>query len=138
MITKLRIRNFKGWKDTGELRLAPITVLFGGNSSGKSSIGQFLMMLKQTTESNDRVAGLQLGGSQRSIVDMGTWEDMVYGHQSEAALSFSLEWELPQQIRVNDPVKDLDVSGSHLALESTIGLMSKNGAGSVRCKDFRY
>lgn len=138
MITKLRIRNFKGWKDTGDLQLAPITVLFGGNSSGKSSIGQFLMMLKQTTESNDRAAGLQLGGGQRSIVDMGTWEDMVYGHQAAADLSFNLEWELPQPLHVNDPVKDRDVSGSRLELESTIGLTSKNGTGSVRCKEFRY
>ena len=38
----------KGWKDTGMFDLAPITVLFGSNSSGKSSIGQFLVMLKQT------------------------------------------------------------------------------------------
>jgi predicted ATPase len=138
MITTLRIRNFKGWKDTGELQFAPITVIFGGNSSGKSSIGQFLMMLKQTTESNDRIAGLQLGGGQRSIVDMGTWEDMVHGHQAAADLSFNLEWELPQPIHVNDPIKDKDVVGTRLSLESWIGLTSKDGAGSVRCKEFRY
>jgi predicted ATPase len=140
MITKLRIQNFKGWKDTGELRLAPITVLFGGNSSGKSSVGQFLMMLKQTTESNDRAAGLQLGGGQRSIVDMGTWEDMVYGHQAAADLSFHLEWELPQQIRINDPIKDRDVTGCVLSLESQIGQIEAKGnsAGFIRCKEFRY
>ena len=46
MITQLQIKNFKGWKDTGPLRLAPITVFFGTNSSGKSSLGQLLMMLE--------------------------------------------------------------------------------------------
>jgi hypothetical protein len=30
--------------------MAPICLSFGANSSGKSSIGQFLMMLKQTVE----------------------------------------------------------------------------------------
>lgn len=100
MITHLRIQNFKGWKDTSPLKLAPISVFFGTNSSGKSSIGQFLMTLKQTTESSDRAAGLQLGGGQRSIVDMGTWEDMVHGHKSGTALSFELGWDLPQEVRI--------------------------------------
>ncbi len=140
MITKLRIQNFKGWKDTGELPLAPITVLFGGNSSGKSSIGQFLMMLKQTTESNDRTSGLQLGGSQRSIVDMGTWEDMVYGHKSATDLSFELQWNLPHPIVVNDPIKERNVSGKSLSLASQIGQIEAKGSGAslIRCKEFCY
>ena len=56
MLTNLRIKNFKAWKDTGEVRLAPITVFFGGNSAGKSSLLQFLLMLRQTVESPDRSA----------------------------------------------------------------------------------
>jgi predicted ATPase len=47
MLKSLRIKNFKAWKDTGEIRLAPITVFFGGNSAGKTSLLQFLLMLKQ-------------------------------------------------------------------------------------------
>lgn len=56
MIKNLRIQNFKGWKDTGVIHMSPLTVFFGENSSGKSSIGQFLMMLKQSVESSDRKA----------------------------------------------------------------------------------
>ena len=63
MLKSLRIQNFKGWKDTGKIELAPITVLFGGNSSGKSSIGQFLVMLKQTVQQSDRKMVLMLNGS---------------------------------------------------------------------------
>lgn len=140
MLQRIRIQNFKGWKDTGDLPLAPITVLFGGNSSGKSSIGQFLMMLKQTTESNDRTAGLQLGGSQRSIVDMGTWSDMVYGHKQDSELSFSLQWNLPRALHINDPIRDRNVSGDTLSLESVIHQTASKGtsSGMVRCKEFRY
>ena len=50
MLSQLRIKNFKGWQDTRPIRMAPIPLFFGTNSSGKSSIGQFLMMLKQTVE----------------------------------------------------------------------------------------
>lgn len=46
MITSLQFRNFKSWRDTGEIRLAPITALFGTNSSGKTSLLQTLLMLK--------------------------------------------------------------------------------------------
>ncbi len=139
MITNLRIQNFKGWEDTGELRLAPITVLFGGNSSGKSSIGQFLMMLKQTTESSDRTAGLQLGGDRRSIVDMGTWDDMVHAHRSAAELSFDLGWTLPEPLALCDPIEDREVRGDHLSLAARIGQTpSGEGAGFVRCRGFRY
>lgn len=54
MINSLRIKNFKGWKDTGKIEFAPITLFMGSNSSGKSSIGQFLMLLKQSSTSADR------------------------------------------------------------------------------------
>ena len=50
MITELRAQNFKSWKDTSKLRFAPITGFFGANSSGKTSILQVLLMLKQTVE----------------------------------------------------------------------------------------
>ncbi|MFN5238780.1 MAG: AAA family ATPase, partial [Bacteroidota bacterium] len=53
MLTELRIDNFKSWKSTGPIRLAPLTVFCGTNSSGKSSIAQFILMLKQTVESYD-------------------------------------------------------------------------------------
>ena len=39
MLTHLHIKNFKAWKDTGPIRLAPLTVIFGANSAGKSSLG---------------------------------------------------------------------------------------------------
>lgn len=140
MIEKLRIQNFKGWKDTGDLSLAPITVLFGGNSSGKSSIGQFLMMLKQTTESNDRSAGLQLGGTQRSIVDMGAWEDMIYGHIVSAKLAFEVQWTLPELLRIHNPLNDRKITGNKLRIESRIAKVEGKGShtGHVRCLDFKY
>ena len=50
MITELTARNFKSWEDTGRLQFAPLTGLFGANSSGKTSILQVLLMLKQTVE----------------------------------------------------------------------------------------
>ena len=82
MLRKLHIQNFKGWKDTGMIDLAPITVLFGSNSSGKSSIGQFLVMLKQTVRQSDRKTVLLLNGES---VDLGSVSDIFYDHNLEEA-----------------------------------------------------
>jgi AAA15 family ATPase/GTPase len=60
MLTSLRIQNFKAWQDTGPVRLAPLTVIFGANSAGKSSLGHLLLALKQTALSTDRRRALHL------------------------------------------------------------------------------
>ena len=89
MITRLRAENFKSWRDTGDLRLAPLTGLFGTNSSGKSSILQILLMLGQTAESLDRNTVLDLGGDS-SLVRLGSFNDMIHQHSNEASLKISL------------------------------------------------
>ncbi len=43
MITKLSIKNFRGIKE-GEIELAPLTILLGGNNSGKSTILEALFL----------------------------------------------------------------------------------------------
>ncbi|MHC1610061.1 MAG: AAA family ATPase [Candidatus Methanospirareceae archaeon] len=43
MITKLRLKNFRGIKE-GELELAPLTILLGGNNSAKSTILEALFL----------------------------------------------------------------------------------------------
>ena len=102
MITLLRAENFKSWRDTRELPLAPLTGLFGPNSSGKTSILQILLMLKQTVESPDRKRVLHTG-DRRSLVDLGTFFGLIYGHQSELPLRLSFSWELPKSLVINDP-----------------------------------
>ena len=55
MITELSAQNFKSWQDTDKLQFAPLTGFFGANNSGKTSILQLLLLLKQTTESPLRI-----------------------------------------------------------------------------------
>ncbi|MBE0516325.1 MAG: AAA family ATPase [Methanophagales archaeon] len=43
MITKLQLKNFRGIKE-GEIELAPLTILLGGNNSGKSTILEALFL----------------------------------------------------------------------------------------------
>ena len=54
MITEYQIANFKAFGSPQTLPIRPITLIFGPNSSGKSSIFQSLLMLKQTIGSCGR------------------------------------------------------------------------------------
>lgn len=74
MLTGLHIRNFKAWKDTGPVELAPLTVLFGSNSSGKSSLLQLPLMLRQTVAAPDRRRVLHAGDAS-TPVSLGAFRD---------------------------------------------------------------
>lgn len=121
MIHKLRIQKFKGWKDTGAIRMAPITLFFGANSSGKSSIGQFLMMLKQTVESPDRKAVFNPGGK-NSAVQLGSYQEMVFHRDAENKIAFEYQWSLPEKLKIKDPVSGQSFSGKELNFEAQVGL----------------
>ena len=91
MFTSLSLENFKSWRSIPEMRLAPITGLFGANSSGKSSILQFFLLLKQTVEATDRATVLEFGND-KTPVNLGSFKDVVFGHDCKH-LSFSIAWK---------------------------------------------
>ncbi|MFN8489266.1 MAG: DUF3696 domain-containing protein [Caldilineaceae bacterium] len=95
MLTELRIQNFKSWRDTGAMHFAPLTGFFGPNSSGKSSLLQFLLLLKQTSESNQLSQVLELGyDKQRAYVNLGTFQDIIFQNRVSESLEFEFEWSL--------------------------------------------
>ena len=102
MITHLHAKNFKSWRDTGEMRLAPLTGLFGPNSSGKTGILQMLLLLKQTAESTDRSRVLHLG-DQRTYADLGTIYDVVHQHALPEAMYFSVGWKPFEPLHILNP-----------------------------------
>jgi predicted ATPase len=119
MLRSLRIKNFKAWKDTGEVRLAPITVFFGGNSAGKTSLLQFLLMLKQTAESSDRRRVLNPGDSY-TAVELGTFQDLIFEHDLRRKLEFHLSWSVPKPIQFTDTVNQTDYAGDILDFSASI------------------
>jgi predicted ATPase len=102
MLTQLSVGNFKSWKTIDRMRLAPITGLFGTNSSGKTSILQLLLMLKQTIESSDRAQVLEFG-DEKSLTNLGSFRDVVYMHEKPGTIDFSLDWNLSKSLVIRDP-----------------------------------
>ena len=95
MFTRLRLTRFKAWQATGDIRLRPVTVLLGTNSSGKSSLIQSLLLLKQTVHSPDRSVQLNLGGDEcHDLFDFGRFDDVLNqtaGGPRQFAIAFDVE-----------------------------------------------
>lgn len=135
MLREMRIQNFKAWRDTDRIRLAPITVFFGANSAGKTSLLQFLLMLKQTAESPDRRRVLHLGDAY-SLVDLGNFKDVSFQHTTDKPLSFAISWNLSKARTYHDPTdKQPDIEWSGLSFEAQISADSK---GTPKLDHFSY
>jgi predicted ATPase len=140
MLNRLRAERFKSWKDTGEIRLAPLTALFGTNSSGKTSLLQLLLMLKQTVESTDRSQILDLGDD-RSLVELGTFEEVIHRHDVSEELRWELGWALPARLDVQDPARPGHVlfAGERMEFSATLDwLAGAAGLGRASVREMSY
>ena len=98
MITELSTQNFKSWQDTGKLQFAPLTGFFGANSSGKSSILQILLMLKQTVEHPPEWDEPLDFGDEKSLVDLRSFRDAIHRPVEGPSLGISVSWGLPEKM----------------------------------------
>lgn len=92
MFTQLRLKNFKAWKGEHQVELAPLSLFLGTNSAGKTSLLQMLLLLKQTAESPDRRQNLNLGGQPGDALHLGSFKDIISGHDLKRELTFGLRF----------------------------------------------
>ncbi len=107
MITELRVQNFKSWKDTGKRQIAPLTGFFGANSSGKTSLLQTLLMLKQTVERPSDWNGVIDFGDDNSLVNLGSFDDLIHQHKRDIPLEISLSWKFSEKLSITD-IEEVD------------------------------
>ena len=89
MITGLSTQNFKSWQDSGMLQLAPLTGFFGANNSGKTSLLQILLLLKQTAERQPPGWNETLYyGDDESLVNLGDFEVGYPPTQSNISVAY--------------------------------------------------
>jgi hypothetical protein len=111
----MQLQNFKAFGQRTVIPLAPITLIFGQNSSGKSSILQSLSLLKQTRDSRD-VEALLLPRTDGGIVDLGSFQEMLFDHDLERTLAIRLDTAWDRVTRRDTHPRLLPNAGS-IALE---------------------
>lgn len=89
MLKELHIKNFKGFKNSEKLKLKPLTLIYGPNSSGKSSIIHALMLLKQSLTTPTKSSGLVSSGD---YIDLGSYLTMVNQHNTDFNIEFSIRY----------------------------------------------
>jgi hypothetical protein len=90
MIETISIRNLKKYgEDPALFELAPITLLLGANSSGKSTLFQALLLLRQSwMQGLHRISKLRLQGY---LVSLGHYGNAVHQHDATKEIELSLK-----------------------------------------------
>lgn len=87
LLTGLELSNFRSFGPTlTEVPLAPLTLVYGENSSGKSSLVQALVVLGQSLVNGCFTAD---GGDD----DWGTWRNLVHGQDPKAVMQLGFSFE---------------------------------------------
>ena len=92
MLRRIRLENFKSWREL-DIELAPITLVFGVNSSGKTALLQSLLMLKQTAQAFDPGQRIHFGGGPRDFVDFGSYEELAFAHDLRSDIGLHICWD---------------------------------------------
>lgn len=93
MYANFALQNFRCFSSTGNVRIAPVTILVGENSSGKTS---FLAALRQILEAFQGAKGSSFN---REPYFLGSFEQIAHyrGGRSGRAKSFSLSIEISSE-----------------------------------------
>ena len=103
MLKEYQITNFKAFAGPANIPIKPITLLFGPNSSGKSSIFQSILMLKQTLmEAKSSESSLLSKGN---LVKLGSYPEFIHRHDIKRSFSFKVTLARPADIYEVFPIE---------------------------------
>ena len=124
MLTRLIFTNFKSWPEA-DLECGRITGVFGTNSSGKTSLLQFLLLLKQTKDATDRATTLALNGG---LVELGTMRDVIHRHDDSSSITWGIRFDLDHTLALSDSSvaqRTAIVKSQSLALGASVGIQDQ-------------
>jgi predicted ATPase len=87
---RMRLENFRVFRDSGWFKIAPLTCLVGRNSSGKSSVVSAILLLKQSMEQETMAQALMPLTLSGPLCDLGNYRDVVHEHKQKSEISLSL------------------------------------------------
>ncbi len=122
MIQSLQLENFKAFGKRVNIPCAPITLIFGENSAGKSSILQALCLLKQTRESGESGA-VFLPKVERGYVELGSFQEILFDHDLSRTLTIGVGFEPDKRFMEVFTLPESvvsDILGGSLALELSL------------------
>ena len=91
-LTGIILENFKAFKHRQVIPIRPLTLIYGPNSAGKSSIIHALALLRHAFVSNGHAEAdrVDLGWSE---VRLGGWQNLIHGHDGNSTFKIGLQIE---------------------------------------------
>src|SRR5437763_16296719 len=86
-LSRIEIENFRGIGAVQVIDLKPITLLFGPNSAGKSTILQSLHYLREILERRNPDPDQTIAGG---LIDLGGFATLVHGHDLNRTMKIKL------------------------------------------------
>lgn len=141
MIRHVNLKNFKAWREL-DIELGPrITGLFGTNSSGKSSLIQFLLMLKETKNNPDRNIVLDFGKSGGAI-NLGGFGDVIHRNNNSLTLEWRLSWNGMEEVHsfYNPDTGENEIAFEHkeVSIHSMVEMANPEESKSIKTQSMHY
>lgn len=93
-LTRIEIENFKSIGSRQKIDLRPITLLFGPNSAGKSTILQALHYLREILERGNVDPDRTIAGG---LIDLGGFATLVHNHELDRTVTLKVVLDLSDE-----------------------------------------
>ncbi|MCW5971166.1 MAG: AAA family ATPase [Blastocatellales bacterium] len=92
MITAITLKNFKGIGDRMTIPLRPLTLLFGANSIGKSTVVQAIHYVQEILERGNANPDRTLAGG--GAIDLGVFLNLLHRRDKERQMTIRIDLDL--------------------------------------------
>lgn len=132
-ISAITVKGFKSIGEEARVEIRPLTILAGANSSGKSSIMQPLLMMKQTLEATYDPGALLINGPNVNFTSIEQLMTMI-NNKTENIFTVGFEQPLLSTIKINYVKTEngsIDISDMELVENNTIVVKIRPNMGFV-------
>ncbi len=117
MLTGLRLGNFKAFADTQYIPIRPLTLIFGANSAGKSSLIHSLLLACHALETGELdIHRTRVGGES---VDLGGFRQYIHRRNYGSSTEYSVELDISQ---LGGRLAEILIPGRRVTVTVTIGI----------------
>jgi predicted ATPase len=92
-LSSLSLENFRTFRERAEFDFAPLTILTGPNSSGKSSIFKALLLLQENVRGGG-LGALDFTGGEHQL---GSFESVLNNQSDEESITFGISLQLSEE-----------------------------------------
>src|SRR5438094_3721249 len=97
MLTALRLGNFKAFAETQRVPIRPLTLIFGANSAGKSSLIHSILLARHAADTGELdTYRTEIGGES---VDLGGFSQYVYRRDVSRRVEWGAELDVSSVTR---------------------------------------